>query len=64
MVESSGNLQAIFNSFNGKEKTMDGKTFTKLCKDCKLVDKGFTATDCDLIFAKSKTSAERRITFA
>lgn len=43
---------------------MDGKTFTKLCKDCKLVDKGFTATDCDLIFAKSKTSAERRITFA
>lgn len=42
---------------------MDGKTFAKLAKDCKVLDKKLTATDIDLIFAKSKTSAERKITF-
>ena len=43
---------------------MDGKTFSKLCKDCKLVDKKFSATDADLTFAKVKAKTERRITFA
>jgi len=43
---------------------MEGKSFTKFCKDCKLIDKKFTVTDADLIFAKAKTKAERRITFA
>jgi hypothetical protein len=31
---------------------MDGKSFIKLCKDTKLVGKGLTSTDIDLIFAK------------
>jgi p25-alpha len=31
---------------------MDGARFAKLCKDCKLVDKKFTATDVDLTFSK------------
>lgn len=42
---------------------MDGKSFAKMCKDTKLIDKKMTATDVDLIFAKSKTKADRRITF-
>lgn len=31
---------------------MDGKAFVKLCKDCKLMSKGLTTTDVDLIFTK------------
>lgn len=54
----------MFASFNGTQKTMEGKSFAKLAKDCKLLDKKLTATDIDLIFAKVKDKAERRITFA
>lgn len=43
---------------------MDGKTFAKLAKDCKIIDKKLTATDIDLIFAKAKKKTERKITFA
>lgn len=43
---------------------MEGKSFAKIAKDCKLLDKKLTATDVDLIFAKVKDKAERRITFA
>ena len=65
MVESSSKtLKSVFETFIGKEKTMDGKTFAKVAKDCKLVDKKFTATDVDLVFAKAKDKTERRITYA
>lgn len=62
MVEA-GNLKAVFTGFAGGQ-TMDGKTFAKLAKDCKLLDKALTATDIDLIFAKAKDKSERKITFA
>ena len=42
---------------------MDGKSFAKMCKDTKLIDKKLTATDVDLIFAKSKAKTDRRISF-
>lgn len=42
---------------------MEGKSFAKVAKDCKLIDKKLTATDVDLIFAKIKDKSERRITF-
>lgn len=42
---------------------MDGKTFAKVAKDCKLLDKKLTATDVDLIFAKIKDKTARKITF-
>jgi p25-alpha len=41
---------------------MDGKTFAKFAKDCKILDKKLTATDIDLIFAKVKDKTARRIT--
>jgi hypothetical protein len=64
MVESSGvTLKQIFDSYNGGQKTMEGKSFAKLAKDCKLLDKKLTATDVDLTFAKVKDKTERRITF-
>ena len=31
---------------------MDGAHFLKIIKDCKLISKGLTTTDVDLIFAK------------
>lgn len=31
---------------------MEGKNFIKMCKDTKLMGKGLTSTDIDLIFAK------------
>ena len=42
---------------------MEGKSFAKLAKDAKLIDKHLTATDVDLIFAKIKVKTERRITY-
>jgi len=43
---------------------MDGKTFAKFAKDCKILDKKLTATDIDLVFAKAKKKTERKITYA
>ena len=40
---------------------MDGKTFAKMAKDTKILDKNLTATDIDLIFAKVKDKAARKI---
>jgi hypothetical protein len=40
---------------------MDGKTFTKLCKDWGLLDKDFSDIDADLAFAKVVTKGQRRI---
>ncbi|KAL0476604.1 tubulin polymerization-promoting protein [Acrasis kona] len=44
---------------------MDGKAFSKFCKDCKLINSKFSATDVDLIFAntKVKPKAERKISY-
>lgn len=42
---------------------MEGKQFAKLIKDIKILDKKVTATDIDLIFAKIKDKAARRISF-
>lgn len=42
---------------------MDGKTFAKMAKDTKILDKALTATDIDLIFAKVKDKAARKITY-
>jgi hypothetical protein len=37
---------------DGSVVEMDGARFAKLAKDCKLLDKKFTATDVDLTFSK------------
>jgi len=38
------------------ETSLDGKNFSKLCKDCGLIDKKFTSTDADLTFSKAPSS--------
>ena len=55
-------MQEVFAQFaSGKE--MDGKTFAKFTKDCKLINKKCTTTDVDLIFSKVKERTARKINF-
>jgi DNA-binding phage protein len=60
----AGSLEEVFLSFTGGAHEMEGKTFAKVAKDCALLDKKLSATDMDLIFAKIKTKAARKITYA
>ena len=60
---NSTDLESVFRAFTNGVHDMDGRQFAKVMKDCKLIDKKLTATDVDLIFAKSKDKAARRITF-
>jgi len=61
-MEGGHSLKDIFETFAaGKE--MDGKTFAKLAKDCNILDKKLTPTDMDIIFAKIKDKAARKINF-
>jgi len=62
-VVPAGSLKEIFNSFSAGQKTIDGKTFAKVAKDCKVLNKAVTTTDIDLIFAKVKDKTERKITY-
>lgn len=73
MSEFDEHLKTIyteFASFGANRVTsqysvfLDGPRFAKFAKDSKLLDKtNLTATDVDLIFAKSKAKTERRINF-
>ena len=58
----ASSLQEVFAKYaNGPE--MDGKTFAKMAKDCKVINKKCTNTDIDLIFARNKERTARKITF-
>merc|ERR1719464_163587 len=55
-------LEPVFVSFCGPGKSdMDGRGFAKVAKDCGLLDKKFTPTDVDLLFAKVVPKGQRRI---
>lgn len=63
-MEQTATLKQVFLSFTQNKNEMDGKTYAKLAKDCKLIDKKLTTTDIDLSFAKVKTSSSvRTITY-
>ncbi len=62
-MNSNSDFEAVFRAFTNGVHDMDGRQFAKVMKDCKLLDKKLTTTDVDLIFAKSKDKAARRITF-
>lgn len=60
----SADLKSVFLKFTANKPEMDNKTYAKLSKDCKVLDKKLTSTDVDLSFAKVKTSsAVRNITY-
>ena len=56
-------LMHVFSEYCSGQTTMDGKSFAKLAKDTKILDKRLTITDVDLTFAKVKAKADRRISF-
>ena len=45
-----------FASFGARQalEDMDGAKFSKLCRDCRLLDRRFTLIDVDIVFAKAK----------
>eukprot|EP00442_Polarella_glacialis_P028182 CAMPEP_0115067792 /NCGR_PEP_ID=MMETSP0227-20121206/11602_1 /TAXON_ID=89957 /ORGANISM="Polarella glacialis, Strain CCMP 1383" /LENGTH=425 /DNA_ID=CAMNT_0002453929 /DNA_START=34 /DNA_END=1311 /DNA_ORIENTATION=+ len=60
-VSGASSYQDVFQAFCGAHADLDGKSFSKLCKDCGLFDKHFTAPDCDLAFTKVVEKGQRRI---
>eukprot|EP00927_Polykrikos_kofoidii_P068103 TRINITY_DN6349_c0_g1_i2.p1 TRINITY_DN6349_c0_g1~~TRINITY_DN6349_c0_g1_i2.p1 ORF type:complete len:412 (-),score=69.62 TRINITY_DN6349_c0_g1_i2:32-1192(-) len=57
-------METCFYNFCGSGHTdMDGKSFLKMVKDCRLVDKKLTVQDIDLIFAKVVPKGQRRINY-
>jgi hypothetical protein len=63
-TEPAGSLKEVFLGFTAGAAEMDGKTFAKMAKDTKILDKALTATDIDLIFAKVKDKTARKINYA
>merc|ERR1719188_1580177 len=57
-------VEPTFRAFCGSRQDLDGRSFSKLCRDCHLVDRGFAATDADLVFAKVVPSGQRRMDLA
>jgi len=62
-------MDEVFKSFcafgqKGAAPLMDGSKLAKMTRDTKILDKKLTATDVDIIFAKSKPKTERKLTYA
>ncbi|XP_068056593.1 tubulin polymerization-promoting protein isoform X1 [Anomalospiza imberbis] len=55
---------AVHGDTRATGKEMHGKNWSKLCKDCHIIDgKNVTTTDVDIIFSKIKGKSVRTITF-
>ena len=58
-----GSIMQLFETF-AKGADMDGRSFNKLAKDCKIICKGgCTSTDIDIIFSQVKDKSARKIKF-
>ena len=57
-------LNDVYKSFCAGKPDMESKQFSKLCKECKLIDKKFGINDIDIVFAKVKSGKVKVITFA
>ena len=56
-------LNEIFKSFCNGNSEMESKRFSKLIKECKLLEKKFGINDIDIVFAKVKSGKSKTITF-
>ncbi|TNN02512.1 tubulin polymerization-promoting protein isoform X1 [Takifugu rubripes] len=55
---------AIHGDTRATGKEMHGKNWSKLCKDCSVIDgKSVTLTDVDIVFSKVKKKSSRNITY-
>ncbi|KAF7691960.1 tubulin polymerization-promoting protein isoform X2 [Silurus meridionalis] len=56
---------AIHGDTRATGKDMHGKNWSKLCKDCEVIDgKSITLTDVDIVFTKVKNKTARTITYS
>ncbi|NXQ92747.1 TPPP2 protein, partial [Nyctibius grandis] len=64
-VENAFRKFAIYGDTSASGNDMTGKNFSKMCKECGVMDgKAVTSTDVDIVFNKVKTKGARTITFA
>ena len=64
-MEGKKTLESVFKSYCAGKSELESKQFSKLVKDCKLIDKkSFTINDVDIVFAKVKSGKLKTITFA
>nr|XP_004672419.1 tubulin polymerization-promoting protein family member 2 [Jaculus jaculus] len=55
---------AAFGESSSSGTEMNNKNFSKLCRDCGIMDnKAVTSTDVDIVFSKVKAKSARTITF-
>ncbi|TRZ01227.1 hypothetical protein DNTS_008850 [Danionella cerebrum] len=64
-LEESFKRFAIHGDTRATGKEMNGKNWSKLCKDCGIIDgKSITLTDVDIVFSKVKNKSARTITYS
>ncbi|KTG02677.1 hypothetical protein cypCar_00042837 [Cyprinus carpio] len=64
-LEESFRRFAIHGDTRATGRDMNGKNWSKLCKDCGVIDgKGITLTDVDIVFSKVKNKSARTITYS
>ena len=64
MVEQKRNsLEQSFMNFTGGKYEMDNKQFVKMCKDCQILDKKVTTTDCDISFTKYSNKLNKKCNY-
>ncbi|KFO86330.1 Tubulin polymerization-promoting protein family member 2, partial [Buceros rhinoceros silvestris] len=64
-LENTFRKFAIYGDTSASGDTMTGKNFSKMCKECRVMDgKSVTSTDVDIVFNKVKSKGARTITFA
>lgn len=64
MSDLQGAFEAFASFGSGPQTEMDNSHFSKMCKECKIIDAKWTSTDCDLLFNKIKSKGARKITFS
>lgn len=62
-MQKAGTLKDVFLSFTGGKAEIESKQFSKLYKDCGLIDKKFTVNDADINFSKVKSGKIKVLTF-
>lgn len=60
---SNRNLSGGGSLQNLKGPEMDNAKWAKFTRDCKLLDRTITSTECDIVFNKIKVKNERKINF-
>eukprot|EP00440_Ansanella_granifera_P014037 gb/GFBE01015254.1/.p1 GENE.gb/GFBE01015254.1/~~gb/GFBE01015254.1/.p1 ORF type:complete len:357 (+),score=64.15 gb/GFBE01015254.1/:1-1071(+) len=61
MTELTPEIIRVFSMYSSGNRELDGRSFTKLCKDSDLVDGKCSVIDVDIIFAKAVLKGQRRL---